>query len=99
MNAINRQEENDPKRTVLEIDITNHPGAMSHVVGLFSRRAFNIEGIHCVPVGDRTNSRIWLLLQADARVPQMIKQLDKLEDVIMIRQHDNGHPVFGELLA
>lgn len=98
MSTFTRQEEDSLNRTVLEIDINNHPGAMSHVVGLFSRRAFNIEGIHCVPVGDSQKSRIWLLLKADERVPQLIKQLDKLEDVIMIRQHDAGHPVFGEPL-
>ena len=73
MNTFTRKEENSLKRTVLEIDINNHPGAMSHVVGLFSRRAFNIEGIHCVPVGDSQKSRIWLLLKADERVPQLIK--------------------------
>ena len=38
-------------RPVLEIDVNNHPGVMSHVVGLFSRRAYNVEGIICVPVG------------------------------------------------
>ncbi len=35
-------------RPVLEIDVNNHPGVMSHVVGLFSRRAYNVEGIICV---------------------------------------------------
>lgn len=32
-------------RAVLEIDVNNHAGVMSHVVGLFSRRAYNVDGI------------------------------------------------------
>ncbi|MCG3147073.1 MAG: hypothetical protein PCFJNLEI_00510 [Verrucomicrobiae bacterium] len=35
----------------LELTVQNHPGVMSHVCGLFARRAFNVEGILCLPVG------------------------------------------------
>ena len=35
--------------TVLELRVRNHPGAMSHITGLFARRAFNLEAILCVP--------------------------------------------------
>ena len=37
-------------RTVLELTVNNHPGVMSHVCGLFSRRGYNVEGILCMPV-------------------------------------------------
>ena len=52
MNAIKHNETRAISRAVLEIDVNNHPGVMSHVVGLFSRRAYNVEGILCLPVGD-----------------------------------------------
>ena len=62
-------------RSVLELTVRNHPGVMSHVCGLFSRRGYNVEGILCMPVGDGARSRVWLLVNEDARLDQMIKQL------------------------
>ena len=97
MNAINRHEQNALSRAVLEIDVNNHPGVMSHVIGLFSRRTYNVEGILCLPVGDGAYSRIWLLVNEDARLPQMMKQAEKLEDVIAVRRHHADHAVFSEL--
>ena len=99
MNAINKNEQAALARAVLEIDVNNHPGVMSLVVGLFSRRAFNVEGILCLPVGDGRHSRIWLLVNEDARLAQMIRQVDKLEDVIAVRRHHADHAVFSELEA
>jgi len=97
MNAINRNEQNALARAVLEIDVNNHAGVMSHVVGLFSRRSYNVEGILCLPVGDGRQSRIWLLVNEDQRLAQMMKQVDKLEDVIAIRRHNADHAVFQDL--
>ncbi|MBS1143500.1 MAG: acetolactate synthase 1 small subunit [Proteobacteria bacterium] len=97
MNAINRNEQNALARAVLEIDVNNHAGVMSHVVGLFSRRAYNVEGILCLPVGDGRQSRIWLLVNEDQRLAQMMKQVEKLEDVIAIRRHNADHAVFQDL--
>ena len=99
MNAINKNEHAALARAVLEIDVNNHPGVMSHVIGLFSRRTYNVEGILCLPVGDGSCSRIWLLVNEDQRLPQMMKQAEKLEDVIAIRRHNADHAVFGELEA
>ena len=88
-------------RTVLEIDVNNHAGVMSHVVGLFSRRAFNVEGILCMPVhgenGNNGISRIWLTVIEDARLDQVTKQLEKLEDVLAVRRHGAEHAVFERL--
>lgn len=89
--------EQSPQRTVLELTVNNHPGVMSHVVGLFSRRAFNVEGILCLPVGDGASSRIWLLVNEDERLPQMIKQVEKLVDVQSVRRHATDHQVFVRL--
>ena len=97
MNAINRNQQNALARAVLEIDVNNHAGVMSHVVGLFSRRSYNVEGILCLPVGDGQQSRIWLLVNEDQRLAQMMKQVDKLEDVIAIRRHNADHAVFQDL--
>ena len=99
MNASNRNEQRAVARAILEIDVNNHPGVMSHVVGLFSRRSYNVEGILCLPVGNGECSRIWLLLEEDIRLEQVIKQVKKLEDVVSVRQHAPSHAVFGNLEA
>ena len=83
--------------TVLEITVRNHPGVMVHVCSLFSRRAYNVEGILCMPVGDGRESRIWLLVNEDRRLEQLEKQLLKLEDVRDVRRHGASHDVFVRL--
>ncbi|TXH07212.1 MAG: acetolactate synthase small subunit [Rhodocyclaceae bacterium] len=97
MNSFNRAEQQAISRAVLEIDVNNHAGVMSHVVGLFSRRAYNVEGILVLPVGDGSRSRIWLLVNEDLRLAQMMKQVEKLEDVIALRRHNADHAVFQDL--
>jgi acetolactate synthase-1/3 small subunit len=84
-------------RTVLELSVRNHPGVMSHVCGLFSRRAYNVEGILCMPIGDGAVSRVWLLVNEDDRLEQMIRQVEKLHDVLEVRRHGTDHEVFMHL--
>ena len=99
MNSVTKNEKNSLTRTVLELDVNNHAGVMSHVVGMFSRRAYNVEGILCMPVasGEGEISRIWLTVNEDARLDQMVKQLEKLEDVRTVRRHGAEHEVFERL--
>lgn len=97
MNSITRNENRALARTVLELDVNNHAGVMSHVVGMFSRRAYNVEGILCMPVGTGETSRIWLTVNEDARLDQMVKQLEKLVDVRTVRRHGAEHQVFERL--
>jgi len=81
----------------LELTVNNHPGVMSHVCSLFARRAFNVEGILCMPVGDGWQSRMWLQVNEDTRLEELIKQLQKLEDVLAVQQHSADHAVFVRL--
>ena len=97
MNSLNRNEKRVLAKTVLEVDVNNHAGVMSHVVGLLSRRAFNVEGILCMPVGDGSTSRIWLAVGEDERLDQMVRQMEKLEDVLAVRRHGTEHAVFERL--
>jgi len=82
---------------ILQLAVRNHPGVMSHVCGLFARRAFNVEGILCMPLQDGQQSRIWLLVQEDDRLVQMISQLEKLEDVLDVKRHHEDVKVFEQL--
>lgn len=85
------------KHLVLELTVDNHPGVMSHVCGLFARRAFNMDGILCMPVGEGQLSRIWIRVARDGQLEQIVKQLRKLEDVREVRHQAAGHEVFVRL--
>lgn len=82
---------------VLELKVNNHPGVMSHICGLFSRRAYNLEGIVCVPVEGGDVSRMWLQVNEELKLEQVVKQLLKLPDVLSVKRHAAGHEVFSDL--
>ncbi len=87
------------ENAVLRLLVRNHAGVMSHVCGLFARRAFNVEGILCVPVGDRTRSVVLLLVKEDARLEQLVRQLRKLEDVVDVHRDTEAHAAFAAIEA
>ncbi len=82
---------------VLELVVKNHPGVMTHICSLFSRRAYNLEGIAVLPIGDGSSSRIWLKVAEEAKLDQIVKQLEKLHDVKRVDRHDGNHRVFTVL--
>lgn len=69
---------------VIELHVNNHPGVMSHITGLFARRAFNLEGILCGALGDGRTSRMFLLVNEDKRLPQLVRELERLHDIICV---------------
>jgi len=85
---------NIPNIKVLELTVNNHPGVMSHICGLFSRRAYNVEGIVCIPMEDGETSKMWLQVNEETKLEQIIKQVKKLPDVYTVDRHDDGHRVF-----
>ena len=84
---------------VLRLRVRNHPGVMSHVCGLFARRAFNVDGIACLPIGDGAESVVLLLVSEDDRLAQLVRQLAKLEDVLAIERDPNGGATFAALAS
>lgn len=83
---------------IIELMVQNHPGVMAHITGLFSRRAFNLEGILCGPIDNGAKSRMYLLVQNDGRIQQILKQLQKLYDVLKVTlREDYDHTLFDRL--
>lgn len=82
---------------ILELTVRNHPGVMSHICGLFARRAFNVEGILCLPLAGGQQSRIWLQVADDKRLEQMVSQVEKLEDVVQLIRHADDPGIFNQL--
>lgn len=91
------EKKNSPAVKVLELQVNNHPGVMSHICGLFSRRAYNLEGIVCLPIGTGEFSRMWLQVNEEQKLEQVIKQVQKLPDVLSVKRHETGHQVFSGL--
>lgn len=81
--------------TVIELLVNNHPGVMSHITGLFSRRGYNLEGILCGSIGEGKTSLIYLLVKVNEQFPQIVLQLEKLYDVIeLVERPSCNHSVF-----
>jgi len=84
--------------TIIELIVNNHSGVMSHITGLFARRAFNLEGILCGEIEDGSKSRMYLLVNDDERLEQIIKQIEKLYDVLEVTvREDYDHTIFNRL--
>lgn len=65
--------------------VRNHPGVLSHVAGLFTRRAFNIESVAAGPTENPDVTRIHIVALGDERqIDQVIKQIQKLIDVLEV---------------
>ena len=76
-----------PERgAILRLLVRNHFGVMTHVCSLFSRRAFNLDAIICLPTGDGAQSVVALIVNEDERLDQLIRQLGKLEDVLEVQR-------------
>ena len=82
---------------ILELTVRNHPGVMTHVCGLFARRAFNVEGFLCLPIQNSNHSRSWLLVTDDQRLGQMISQIEKLEDVEKVARNQSDPSMFNKI--
>lgn len=74
------------KKYVLAVLVDNKPGVLTHVSGLISRRAFNIESIAAGYTEEADVTRINIVVSVDSQqeLEQVVNQLSKLIDVIKI---------------
>lgn len=97
-NRLNDQKKSTKlENTILKLKVKNHPGVMSHICGLFARRAFNMEKILCLPIGNGKESMIYLMVTAAHNMDQIIKQLLKLEDVIEVSIEKTKIELFDDI--
>lgn len=84
----------------LVVLVENKAGVLARVAGLFARRGFNIESLAVAPTDDPRLSRITLATDAaSAPLEQIINQLDKLINVVSIRELAASESVERELLV
>ena len=83
----------------LVVRVENKPGVLARVAGLFARRGFNIESLAVAPTDDDRFSRITIVVDVEsAPLEQVVKQLDKLINVVEIRELDPASSVERELM-
>lgn len=86
-------------RRILAILLENEAGSLSRIVGLFSQRAFNIESLTVAPTEDPSLSRITIATKGNDKIlEQIVKQVNKLIDVIKITDLTERNYVERELL-
>ena len=74
------------EKYTLSVLVENDPGVLSRVVGLFTRRGFNIHSLSVGPTADDKISRITIEVKGDLyMVEQVSKQLSKILEVIKIK--------------
>ena len=86
-------------KLTMSVLVKNHAGILYKVVGLFSRRAYNI---HSLAVGTTSNpaiSRMTIVVDGDEEIfDQVEKQLCKLIDVIEVKILTEGEFINRELI-
>lgn len=91
--------DNNTSKHILSVLVENHAGVLSKVAGLFSRRGFNIHSLTVGTTEDKNISRMTIIVDGDKHlIEQITKQLNKLVDVIKIKQLNVEDTVSRELI-
>lgn len=85
-------------RHTLSVLVENKPGVLTRIAGMFARRAYNIHSLAVGPTDDPRVSRLTLVVGTEAvQLEQIIKQLNKLVNVLKILELDPEESVEREL--
>ena len=85
-------------RHTISVLVENKFGVLTRVAGLFSGRGYNIDSLNVAPTQDPTSSRMTIVKRGDdATVDQIVKQLNKLVNVISVQDFRAGEYVDREL--
>jgi len=86
-------------RHTISILVENKFGALTRVAGMFSGRGYNIDTLNVGPTHDPTVSRMTIVTRGDdATVEQIIKQLNKLVDILKVVDVSDGEFIDRELV-
>jgi acetolactate synthase I/III small subunit len=86
-------------RHTISVLVENKFGVLTRVAGLFSGRGYNIDSLNVAPTQDPTTSRMTIVTRGDdATVDQIVKQLNKLVNVMHVHDFREGESVDRELV-
>ena len=87
------------EKHILSVLVRNSSGVLTRVSGLFSRRGFNIDSLTVGRTEEEDISRMTIVIAGDMEVvEQVIKQLNKLEDIINIQELISDNSVYREVV-
>jgi len=87
------------KQHVVSTLVENRAGTLSRVSGLFSRRGFNIDSLTVGETDNPSISRMTIAVTGEERIlEQIIKQLEKLVDVIAVKELDGSSCLRREIM-
>jgi acetolactate synthase I/III small subunit len=79
-------------RHTISMVVENKFGVLTRIAGLFSGRGYNIDTLNVGPTQDPKTSRMTIVTRGDdATLEQIVKQLNKLPDIIHVqdfREHE-----------
>ncbi|MBT5137808.1 MAG: acetolactate synthase small subunit [Acidimicrobiaceae bacterium] len=79
--------------------VENKPGVLARVASLFSRRNYNIHSLAVAPTDDERFSRITFTVDVEGTpLDQVVKQLNKLINVVAIQELNPADSVERELM-
>jgi acetolactate synthase-1/3 small subunit len=86
-------------RHTISVLVENKFGVLTRVAGLFSGRGYNIDTLNVGPTHDPVLSRMTIVTTGDeATLEQIVKQLNKLPNVIKVQNFSEGEYVDRELV-
>ena len=89
----------EDKRHIISLLVENEFGSLSRIAGLFSARGYNIHCLNVAPTNDESISRMTLVtLCSDQKISQLMKQLNKLVDVVNVRDLTEETHIEREML-
>lgn len=89
---------NEIRKHTISVLVENRPGVLTRVAGLFARRGYNIDSLAVSATEDPTISRMTMVTMGDSRhLEQMIKQLQKLIEVIKVFDHTGDDLIEREI--
>ena len=98
-NTVSDPRPSDRRFHTIVVHVENKAGVLARVAGLFARRGFNIESLVVAPTEDDTISRLTIMVDQDsAPIEQIVKQTDKLINVVEIADLAPGDAVERELI-
>ncbi len=91
-------EMNEKSMHTISVLVANKPGVLVRVATVFARRNFNIESLVVSRVHKPGQSRMTIVTSGnDDGIEQIVKQLDKLIDVIHVFDYDEDAIVSSEM--
>ena len=86
-------------RHTISVLVENKFGVLTRVAGLFSGRGYNIDTLNVAPTQDPTTSRMTIVTRGDdATVEQIVKQLNKLVNVLQVQDFGAEEYIDRELV-